>query len=120
MRPHGLPTKVQFIQRKTSRQWSVNFPSVLAQALEFSRGETVECPRLQYSSLSVFARPGAGRRKSVVEMVERGSSRVFLLPCRGLAESAIAPTVPPYGCTVGYLILRRRATGPALTNEYWG
>ncbi len=38
----GYPTKVQLINRKASQQWYVNFPSALAQALEFSRGETVE------------------------------------------------------------------------------
>lgn len=38
----GFPTKVQLIQRQASRQWYINFPSALAQALQFSRGETVE------------------------------------------------------------------------------
>jgi hypothetical protein len=38
----GFPTKVQLIKRKASQQWYVNFPSALAQAMEFSRGETVE------------------------------------------------------------------------------
>ena len=38
----GFPTKVQLIHRKTSQQWYVNFPSALAQAMEFSRGEVVE------------------------------------------------------------------------------
>ena len=38
----GYPTKVQLIQRKASEQWYINFPSALAQAMEFSRGETVE------------------------------------------------------------------------------
>ena len=38
----GFPTKVQLIKRKASEQWYINFPSALAQALEFSRGETVE------------------------------------------------------------------------------
>jgi hypothetical protein len=38
----GYPTKVQLIQRKASEQWYVNFPAVLAQAMEFSKGETVE------------------------------------------------------------------------------
>lgn len=38
----GFPTKVQLIKRKTSEQWYINFPSALAQAMEFSRGETVE------------------------------------------------------------------------------
>jgi hypothetical protein len=38
----GFPTKVQLIKRKTSEQWYINFPSAIAQAMEFSRGETVE------------------------------------------------------------------------------
>ena len=38
----GYPTKVQLIKRKSSRQWYVNFPAVLARAMEFEKGETVE------------------------------------------------------------------------------
>lgn len=38
----GFPTKVQLIKRKESEQWYINFPSALAQAMEFERGETVE------------------------------------------------------------------------------
>ena len=38
----GFATKVQLIQRKASEQWYINFPSALAQAMDFSRGETVE------------------------------------------------------------------------------
>jgi len=38
----GFPTKVQLIQRKSSEQWYINFPSAVAQAMDFSRGETVE------------------------------------------------------------------------------
>lgn len=38
----GFPTKVQLIARKNSQQWYINFPSALAQAMEFSRGELVE------------------------------------------------------------------------------
>jgi hypothetical protein len=38
----GFPTKVQLIKRKASEQWYINFPSAIAQALDFSRGETVE------------------------------------------------------------------------------
>jgi len=38
----GFPTKVQLIQRQSSQQWYINFPSALAQAMEFSRGELVE------------------------------------------------------------------------------
>lgn len=38
----GFPTKVQLIKRKDSEQWYINFPSAVAQAMEFVRGETVE------------------------------------------------------------------------------
>lgn len=38
----GFPTKVQLIKRKASEQWYINFPSALAQAMDFARGETVE------------------------------------------------------------------------------
>lgn len=38
----GFPTKVQLIKRKLSEQWYINFPSAVAQAMEFTRGEVVE------------------------------------------------------------------------------
>ncbi|HEY1470942.1 MAG TPA: hypothetical protein VGF61_18025 [Candidatus Acidoferrum sp.] len=38
----GFPTKVQLIKRKSSEQFYINFPSAVAQAMEFSAGETVE------------------------------------------------------------------------------
>ena len=38
----GFPTKVQLISRQASAQYYINFPSALAQAMEFSKGETVE------------------------------------------------------------------------------
>jgi hypothetical protein len=38
----GFPTKVQLINRKASEQWYINFPSAIAQAMEFAKGETVE------------------------------------------------------------------------------
>jgi len=38
----GFPTKVQLIVRKGSQQWYINFPSALAQACEFLRGEVME------------------------------------------------------------------------------
>ncbi len=38
----GFPTKVQLIQRQHSQQWYINFPSAIAQAMEFTRGEIVE------------------------------------------------------------------------------
>jgi len=38
----GFPTKVQLIKRQKSEQWYINFPSSVAQAMDFERGETVE------------------------------------------------------------------------------
>jgi hypothetical protein len=38
----GYPTKVQLINRKDSEQWYINFPSAIAQAMEFEKGEVVE------------------------------------------------------------------------------
>jgi hypothetical protein len=38
----GFPTKLQIIKRKASQQWYVNFPSALAQAMDFAPGEVVE------------------------------------------------------------------------------
>lgn len=38
----GVPTKIQLIKRKASRQFYVNFPAALAKAMEFVKGEIVE------------------------------------------------------------------------------
>ena len=38
----GYRTKVQCIKRKRSEQWYINFPSAIAQAMEFSQSEAVE------------------------------------------------------------------------------
>ena len=38
----GFPTKVQLINRKASEQWYISTTSAIAQAMEFSKGETVE------------------------------------------------------------------------------
>jgi hypothetical protein len=38
----GYKTKVQYIKRKKSEQWYINFPSAIAQAMEFSHSENVE------------------------------------------------------------------------------
>ena len=38
----GYPTKIQLIKRAKSEQWYINFPSAIAQAMEFQRGEVVE------------------------------------------------------------------------------
>jgi len=38
----GFPTKIQLIKRAKSKQWYINFPSAVAQAMEFDKGEVVE------------------------------------------------------------------------------
>jgi hypothetical protein len=38
----GSPTKVQCIKRAKSEQWYINFPSAVAQAIEFTQSELVE------------------------------------------------------------------------------
>lgn len=38
----GFRTKIQKINRKESEQWYINFPSALAQAMEFEKSEVVE------------------------------------------------------------------------------
>lgn len=38
----GFPTKIQLIKRPSSEQWYINFPSAIAQAMEFEKGEVVE------------------------------------------------------------------------------
>lgn len=38
----GFPTKVQLIDRKNSQQWYINFPSAIAQAMDFAKGEEVQ------------------------------------------------------------------------------
>ncbi len=38
----GYPTKIQLIKRVKSEQWYINFPSAIAKAMEFERGEIVE------------------------------------------------------------------------------
>ena len=54
----GFFTKVQLIQRQASEQWYINFPSALAQAMEFQRGELVEW-LVEQKSLLALRRPSA-------------------------------------------------------------
>lgn len=58
----GYPTKVQLIKRKTSEQWYINFPSAVAQAMEFGRGEVVEW-LIEDKETLVLHRPEAPARK---------------------------------------------------------
>jgi hypothetical protein len=77
----GFPTKVQRINRKTSEQWYINFPSAVAQAMEFSRGETVEW-FIEDKETLVLHRPEAPERKlkKTPPAVSSGSSKVSLGP----------------------------------------
>lgn len=38
----GYKTKIQLIKRKESEQWYVNFPTQVAQVMEFEKGEHFE------------------------------------------------------------------------------
>lgn len=62
----GFPTKVQLIQRKDSQQWYINFPSAVAQAMEFARGEVVEWIIEDKNRLSLRRRrvPAAALKKT--------------------------------------------------------
>ncbi len=62
----GYPSKVQLIKRKESKQWYVNFPAAIAQAMDFKRGETVEWIIEDKGSLVLRRRqvpPSAMKRK---------------------------------------------------------
>jgi len=52
----GYPTKVQLISRKKGKQWYVNFPNALAQAMDFVKGETVEWSILSTTCLQMKRR----------------------------------------------------------------
>ena len=81
----GLPTKVQLIKRKTSEQWYINFPSALAQAMDFSRGETVEWS-IEDKSLLVLRR--LNTPASLLKKTLPGSSP----PSTNFGQSASQPS----------------------------
>lgn len=60
----GYKTKVQSIKRQTSEQWYINFPMVLAQALEFEQSEEVEWVITEDGTL-ILTRPNAPERTTV-------------------------------------------------------
>ena len=49
----GYTTKIQLIKRKNSEQWYVNFPTQVAQVMEFSQGEEFEWSLLDKNSLKL-------------------------------------------------------------------
>jgi hypothetical protein len=81
----GYPTKVQLIQRKASEQWYINFPSAVAQAMDFSRGETVEW-HIEDKSLLALRR--LATPPSVLKKTLSGSSP----PSRSSGENASPPS----------------------------
>ncbi len=54
----AFPTKVQLIQRKKSEQYYINFPSAVAQMMDFTKGEQVQWSLHDRSTL-VLERPQA-------------------------------------------------------------
>ena len=66
------PTKVQLINRKNSKQWYINFPSAVAQMMDFSKGEVVEWSLHDRSTL-VLDRPEAP--PSSLKKTKRSCSR---------------------------------------------
>lgn len=64
----GYPTKIQKIERKKGNQWYVNFPNALAEAMNFSKGETVEWEVLTTLALRMTRpnhRKGKGRNRTI-------------------------------------------------------
>ena len=53
-----FPTKVQLIKRKKSEQWYINFPSAVAQSMDFAKGEVVQWS-VHNRSMLVLQRPDA-------------------------------------------------------------
>jgi hypothetical protein len=68
----SFPTKVQLIKRKNSEQWYINFPSAVAQIMDFSKGEVVRWSLHDRSTL-VLERPDAP--PSPLKKTSRRSSR---------------------------------------------
>lgn len=49
----GYKTKIQLIKRKESEQWYVNFPTQVAQVMEFEKGEDFEWTLVNTSTLKL-------------------------------------------------------------------
>lgn len=58
----GYPTKIQLIKRAKSEQWYINFPSAIAQAMEFEKGEVVEWV-IQDKTTMTLKRTASGKKK---------------------------------------------------------
>lgn len=88
----GFPTKVQLIKRQASEQWYINFPSAIAQAMEFSRGETVEWIIEDKALLALRRReppPSALKKTPLVSSPSSSSSGTNVSPP---STSGVSPT----------------------------
>jgi hypothetical protein len=70
----SFPTKVQKINRKNSEQWYINFPSAVAQMMDFSKGEVVNWTIHDRSTL-ILERSDAPPSSITVKKTPRHSSR---------------------------------------------
>ena len=88
----GYPTKIQLISRKKGKQWYVNFPNALAEAMEFAKGETVEWTVLSTTCLQMKRgrRQTKARRLQAIATVEERKGHaircVLRTPIRGEAH----------------------------------
>lgn len=70
----GFPTKVQLIKRKESEQWYINFPSAVAQAMDFDKGETVEWVVADRENLIVHRREAPATSIDVKKKISKDLS----------------------------------------------
>jgi hypothetical protein len=49
----GYKTRIQLIKRKKSEQWYVNFPTQVAQVMEFGKGEEFEWALVDKNTLKL-------------------------------------------------------------------
>ena len=81
----GFSTKVQLIRRKKSEQWYINFPSAVAQAMEFAKGEQVEWI-IEDKAHLILHRPSAPPSPVEVKKNEKSLLReleALIEQCRG-------------------------------------
>jgi len=93
----GYPTKVQLIQRQASQQWYINFPAAVAQALEFTRGETVEWIIEDRSQLLLrrLQPPPASKKKRLDSSTTSASSGKTARRSAASGASSSAPKPSP-------------------------
>ncbi len=99
----GYPTKVQCIQRKDTSQYYINFPSPIAQAMDFAKGEIVEWTIHDKGHL---ISPGGRCRRSVLNDSLSEALIIFSRPCPVSARQRTLPCPHP--------VAGRIVFGPAL------